>query len=205
MRVTKANVSRICGICERSLLMGERVSRFSPQGDSELVDVCPLCTEIAVEHGWVKEGSPTTPTVSDRRRRRRSGLGRWLDDLRRPPSAEPVLAEPILRRLSDDELAVVEAADAFNSSDYRRTVGGIAKSLGRPRASIVQLPGVKGELLVSVAWDISWYQYRVSPDAAQPVRLEQRGHDLADLGQQYRTWNARLEDDGRLVPEIERL
>lgn len=205
MRVTKANVSRVCGICERSLLMGERVTRFSPQGGSELVDVCPLCTEIAVEHGWVKEGSPTTPMVSERRRRRRGGLARWLDDLRRPPAEEPVVAEPILRRLTEDELALVDAAEAFNTSDYRRTVGGIAKSLGTPRASIVQLPGVKGELLVTVAWDISWYQYRVSPDAAQPVRLENRGHDLGDLGAHYRAWNAHLEDGGRLVPDIERL
>ena len=59
--------------------------------------------------------------------------------------------------------------------------------------------------MITVAWDISWYQYRVSPDASQPVRLEQRGHDLADLSGQYQSWNAHLEDDGRVVPEIERL
>ena len=110
-----------------------------------------------------------------------AGLGRWLEDFRRPALPEPVVAEPILRRLSYDELAVVEAADLFNASDYRRTVGGIAKSLGAPRASIVQLPGVNAEARITVAWDISWYQYRVSPDAPQPVRLEQRGHDLSDL------------------------
>ena len=33
---------------------------------------------------------------------------------------------------------MVEAADFFNSSPYRRTVGGIAKSLGQPKASIVR-------------------------------------------------------------------
>jgi len=59
--------------------------------------------------------------------------------------------------------------------------------------------------VITVAWDISWYQYRVTPDAPQPVRLEQRGHDLAELGGQYQTWNAHLEGDGRVVPEIERL
>jgi hypothetical protein len=204
VRVTRTTVARSCAICERSLLMGERVTRFAPHGDHELVDVCPLCTEIALEHGWVKEGSPTTPTLPARRRRRRGGIGRWLEDFRRPALPEPVVAEPILRRLSDDELAVVEAADLFNGSDYRRTVGGIAKSLGAPRASIVQLPGVNAELVITVAWDISWYQYRVSPEAAQPVRLEQRGHDLSDLSGQYQNWNAHLEDDGRIVPEIER-
>jgi hypothetical protein len=112
------------------------------------------------------------------------------------------VSEPILRRLSVPEQQVVEAADTFNSSDYRRTVGGIAKSLGEPRASIIPLSGVMGELVVTVAWDISWYQYRVTPDAAQPVRLAERGHELGDLDGGYQRWNARIEPDGRLVPEI---
>ena len=113
--------------------------------------------------------------------------------------------EPILRRLSEPELAMVEAADLFNSSAYRRTVGGIAKSLGEPRVSIVQLSGVKSELVVTVAWEISWYQYRVSLNSAQPVRLAERGHDPADLESSFVDWNARLAEDGRLVPNIARL
>ena len=92
-----------------------------------------------------------------------------------------------------------------NASDYRRTVGGIAKSLGQPRASIMPLSGVSGELIVTVAWDISWYQYRVTPDAAQPVRLAERGHELTELDATYKRWNAKIEGDGRLVPDIERL
>ena len=72
---------------------------------------------------------------------------------------------------------MVEAADLFNASQYRRTVGGIAKSLGPPRISIVALSGVNAEVVVTVAWDISWYQYRISPDSDNPVRLEGRGHD----------------------------
>jgi hypothetical protein len=112
------------------------------------------------------------------------------------------VAEPILRRLSAREQQMVEASDIFNASDYRRTVGGIAKSLGEPRASIIPLSGVSGELVVTVAWDISWYQYRVTPDSAQPVRLAERGHELAELDPGYKSWNARIEQDGRLVPEI---
>ena len=57
----------------------------------------------------------------------------------------------------------------------RRTVGGISKSLGEPRISIVPLSGVNTEIVITVAWDISWYQYRVTPDLAQPVRLAERG------------------------------
>src|ERR671922_705725 len=205
MRISRQAVlaARTCAICERTLLMGERSVRFSPNGE-DFVDVCPLCQDTAVEHGWLKEGSPTTPTVPTQRRRRRRGLASLFDTRRQPPD-DPVVAEPILRRLSAREQRMVEAADIFNASDYRRTVGGIAKSLGEPRASIVPLSGVTGELIVTVAWDISWYQYRVSPDSAQQVRLAQRGHELSELDDGYKRWNARIEQDGRLVPEIERL
>src|SRR5437763_14901498 len=99
MRVTKVGVTRVCAICERTLLLGERAFRYAPEEGAELVDVCPLCQEVAVEHGWLKEGTPTTPTVvGDRRRRRRTlpevlGLRRTHVDALVPP-------EPILRRLS---------------------------------------------------------------------------------------------------------
>jgi hypothetical protein len=202
-QLARQQTKLICAVCERTLLTGERSVRFSPDG-YEFVDVCPLCTDIALEHGWVREGSPTTPTVPNQRRRKRRGLTSLFDP-RRQPADDPVVAEPILRRLSVPEQQMVEAADIFNGSDYRRTVGGIGKSLGQPRASIVPLSGVSGELIVTVAWDISWYQYRVTPDSAQPVRLAERGHELADLDATYQRWNAKIEGDGRLVPDIERL
>src|SRR5438105_14165268 len=126
-QLARQPVKHICAVCERTLLTGERALRFSPNGE-DFVDVCPLCQEIAVEHGWIKEGSPTTPTVPNQRRRRR-GLASFFH-VRRAAQQEPVVAEPILRRLSAPELEMVEAADLFNSSAFRRTMGGIAKSLG---------------------------------------------------------------------------
>jgi hypothetical protein len=202
MRVTRAAVTRTCAICERSLLMGEHATRFSPDG-GDYVDVCPLCAEIAVEHGWLREWGPTSPAVPFEPRRRRGRLSALLAG-RRAEEA-PVAPEPILRRLSEPELAIVEAADLFNGSQHRRTVAGVAKSLGAPKASIVPLSGVSGEMVVTVAWEISWYQYRVSPDAPQPVRLAERGHDLEELEATFQDWNARLAEDGRLIPDIARL
>ena len=100
---------------------------------------------------------------------------------------------------------MVEAADLFNASQYRRTVGGIGKSLGEPRVSVVTLSGINAEAVVTVAWDISWYQYRVSPDSDNPVRLEGRGHDPAELEGAFTGWNAHMSEDGRIVPDIARL
>jgi hypothetical protein len=204
MRVTRQSVARTCAVCERTLLMGERATRFAPDGEN-YVDVCPLCQDLAIESGWLKEGSPTTPTVSTDRPRRKLSLSSLFEARKSAVAESPVADEPILRRLSEPELAVVEAADLFNQSDYRRTVAGIAKSLGEPKTSIRSLSGVSGEVVITIAWDISWYQYRVSPESAQPVRLEERGHELAELDQLYKDWNAHLDEHGRLVPNIARV
>jgi len=202
MRISRQAVlaARTCAICERTLLVGERSVRYSPDGEGFL-DVCALCQEIALEHGWLKEGSPTSPLVADSRRRRRLGPLAALFEPRKP-AAEPVVDEPILRRLSGPELAMVEAADLFNASAFRRTVAGLAKSLGQPRASIVPLSGVNSEVVLTVAWEISWYQYRITPDSGQQVRLEERGHDPNEIEPMFTTWNARLAPDGRIVPDI---
>ncbi len=203
MRVTRVMTERQCGICERTLLMGERTVRFSPNGGVKYVDVCPLCHEEALDHGWVKEGSPVTPTISPDRRRSRFSLASFLGA--KGAADAPVATEPILRRLSESELAIVEAADLFNASQFRRTVGGIAKSLGTPRVSIVPLSGVNQEIVVTVAWEISWYQYRITPESTQPVRLAERGHDPDELDASFTESNAHMVEDGRIVPDLARL
>ncbi|HEY4976685.1 MAG TPA: hypothetical protein VII05_04960 [Gaiellaceae bacterium] len=203
MRITRNESSRPCAICGRRMLMGEQFGRFSSGGTDELVEVCRLCAEKAIDHGWTREGAPTTPTRSEARKKR--GLLSSLFGIARDEVEEPVLAEPILRRLGDDDMAVVEAADVFNTSPYRRTVGGVARSLGEPHSSIVALSGAKAEFVLTVAWDLSWYQYRISLDAAQPVRLVERGHELQELKQPFTNWNAHVEEDGRVIPNVARI
>lgn len=184
--------------------MGERAVRYSPNGGEYYVDVCPLCQEIATEYGWLKEGSPTTPTIPAQRRKRKFSLASLLG-LPKLPAEEPVASEPILRRLSDEELAIVEAANLFNASQFRRTVGGIAKSLGTPKVSVIPLSGVTSDVIVTIAWEISWYQYRVASDSSAPVRLAERGQDLDELEDSFVEWNAHMEDEGRIVPDIARI
>ena len=156
----------------------------------------------ALEHGWLKEGSPTTPACPTRAAAGGSARLAAFFEPRRPV-AEPVVDEPILRRLSGPELAMVEAADLFNASAFRRTVAGLAKSLGQPKASIVPLSGVEqrgrpdrrvGDLVVPV------------PDhsrlgAAGAPRGARAGSGRASSAM-FTSWNARLAPDGRIVPEI---
>jgi hypothetical protein len=200
--VKKQDVFRTCAICHRTLLLGERAVRFTPGGD-EWVDVCALCTATADEHGWLKEGSPTAPILPESRRRRRlGGLGSLLEHRRAEP--EPMVSEPMLRRLSPEEQAMVEAAEIFNDSAYRRTIAGIAKSLGPARVSLLPLSGVNPEVVVTITWEISWYQYRVVFDSQQPVRLAERGYELHELDPRFAKWNGHLSEDGRVTPDIPR-
>ena len=204
MRVIKSTVARECAVCERTLLQGELAIRFSPDGQG-FVDVCTLCQDVALDHGWVREGIAVSPTLTHTPRRRRQKT-LWQALLgAREEEPEPVVTEPILRRLSDEEIALVEAAELFNQSPFRRTVAGVARSLGPPRASIAPLSGVNAETVITIAWEITWYQYRVSPELAQPVRIAERGQDVEEIDPSFTAWNAALEDDGRLVPELVRV
>ncbi len=203
MRITRNELSKPCAICGRRLLMGEQFSLFSPGGNDELVEVCRLCSEKAIDHGWSREGTPTTPTRAEVHKKR--GLLSSLFGVARGEMEDSMLPEPILRRLDDEALVIVEAADVFNTSPYRRTIGGVARSLGEPHASIVALSGVKAEFVLTVGWELSWYQYRISLDSAQQVRLVERGHELQELKQPFTNWNARVEEDGRVVPDVARI
>lgn len=201
MRVTKATVRRGCAVCERTLLQGEYALRFSPDG-VEFVDVCPLCTDIALDYGWVREGGPISPALTSHTRRKRP---RWAQILGvGNGESQPVVPEPVLRRLSDSEAALVEAADLFNASLFRRTVEGVARALGAPLVSIVPLSGVNSELVLTFAWEITWYQYRVLPEAGQPIRLADRGADISEIEPAFTDWNAALDESGRVVPNIAR-
>lgn len=141
--------------------------------------------------------------LRDRLKRRRSERRREVSvaDLyaaaELPPSLGPIgVGAPEHRRLVDEqrqaasERAVDIAVDTFNDSPYRRTVSGIAKSLGRPRISVIALGGTRPDVVITVAWELSWYQYRVDPTTLPAVRLEGRGDDVAELPGRWRAWNA---------------
>jgi hypothetical protein len=201
MRVTKATVRRACAVCERTLLQGEYTVRFSPDG-VEFADVCSLCQDVALDYGWVREGGPISPALAAHARKKRP---RWAQLLGvGNGDSQPVVTEPVLRRLTDSEAAVVEAADLFNASLFRRTVEGVARALGAPLVSIVPLSGVNSELVLTFAWEITWYQYRVLPEAGQPIRLADRGADISEIEPAFTDWNATLDEGGRVIPNVAR-
>src|SRR5205814_8553275 len=68
-------------------------------------------------------------------------------------------------------------ADRFNASEARRTVAGLIRSLGEPQASL--RAGAKGKpSTVTVAWEISWYQWEIDPGEHGAVREVGKGKEI---------------------------
>ena len=179
----------------------DEIAGFLGLFDHLLRDVCTLCSDVAIDHGWVKEGVAISPTLQQPQRRRRQ-RSLWQSLLgARGEEIEPVVSEPILRRLGDDDDGLVEAAELFNATQFRRTIAGVGKALGEPQASITPLSGVNAEMVLTFAVDYVLVPVprltRVLPAGAR----RRRGQDVANLDKSFRRWNATVTEDGRLRSE----
>ena len=98
------------------------------------------------------------------------------------------------------QVKVERALELFNQSEHVRTIGGIAKTLGEPWVSAAPLTQAPAEVSIVVAWELSWYRFRVDlGDADDPVTLVNKGQELDELEEGMRDWNATALADGRLA------
>ena len=128
------------------------------------------------------------------------------------------LAEPVFTRLrkrgpaprkprhvravpTNAQLKIDRALDLFNDSEHPRTIAGIARTLGPPHASAVTSAESAAEVLLTIAWELSWYQFTVDlSDPREPVGVRSQGQELHELGDEVRSWNLEADSDGRLHP-----
>ncbi len=103
--------------------------------------------------------------------------------------------------LVEDGLTSLELAAArFNASEAGHTVSGLTRTLGEPRVSVGASAGVADEARVTVAWELTWYQWGVSlGEAPRPVREIAKGREIGELEYAARQWNASATADGRIV------
>jgi hypothetical protein len=97
------------------------------------------------------------------------------------------------------EALMRRAVERFNSSEERRKVAGLMRSLGEPQAGVQ--PNARRQLaLVTVAWELSWYQWEVGADGEGdgPVREVAKGAEVSELDESARAWNAVVDEDGTL-------
>ena len=106
------------------------------------------------------------------------------------------------------EVKVERALELFNGSEHQRTIAGLVRTLGPPWASARPDLEQPSAVDVVVAWELSWYRFRVDlGDEGHPVALLDKGEELEQLDGELRTWNTEVDEDGRLltapVPEEE--
>jgi hypothetical protein len=194
--VTDANPEyESCVICGRTILRGERVSEYV-DGDGETVGVCELCKARAEAAGWVPAAYAATTSRNPERRRAwvgsalRERFARRLEAERgatQAPAEQPPSEQPQAPPKERTPL------DVFNSSGEARKVAGLLRSLGEPRVSVRQ-PGPNTALIV-VAWDLSWYRWRVKGGSVTELA---KGNEISELPVSDREWNASAAEDGTL-------
>jgi hypothetical protein len=192
IEIRRQDTDTTCAVCGRTVLLGERLVNYHRIGLDDAL-VCELCIDQADARGWSREGAPTLPVQLAGRPER--GLRGLLRQRRRHVTA-PQPFDPEL--LPDDPADAVEASlELFNESTHPRTVSGIARTLGDPKVSVLRRS--HREVVVTVAWDLSWYQYRIDMLGAQTVTLQRRGSEVDELDAPFREWNAQAEADGTVA------
>jgi hypothetical protein len=112
----------------------------------------------------------------------------------RPKDPRHVRAVP-----TNAQVKVERAVEVFNSSEHPRTIAGIARSLGEPWVTATPLEDSPSEVSIVVAWELSWYHYRVDLGTEHdPVTLIGKGEELDELDGWAREWNASASADGSI-------
>ncbi len=122
-----------------------------------------------------------------------------------PPSASPDPAargarvDPLEREASP--LSPFErAASRFNASEAGHTVAGLVRTLGPPWVSVGAAAGAPREVRITVAWELSWYQWGVDlGDEGRPVFQLAKGREIDQIDAAARQWNASAVEGGRIV------
>ena len=165
---------------QRRSLVGRLRGMFDNEGE--------VPEEPAVEEPPVFDDEQPTPAPPPREREREPV---------RPSRRE---ARHIRAVPTTAEVKVERALELFNASDHPRTIAGIARTLGPPWVHASPDAAAGSEVTIVVAWELSWYRYRVDlGDADEPLHLLEKGDELGELEEPLREWNAIADDDGRLA------
>jgi hypothetical protein len=100
-----------------------------------------------------------------------------------------------------EELTPFERAAArFNASDAGHAVRGLVRTLGDPRVSVGALAGAADEARITIAWELTWYQWSVDlSDELRPVRELAKGREITEIDYAARQWNASATAEGRIA------
>lgn len=217
IRTSPSDAHTSCDVCGRTLLRGEEAQLYLDGGAHRAV--CELCTARAAHEGWIPEGAvPAYDGRGAAADRRRSLLGRLRRRREAAPDSEASLARgedpngaPWPPRIREPrhvraiptsvDHKIAAAIEAFNGSEHRRTVLGVARSLGPPTVSVRPVEGRASVVHVVVSWELCWYRYEVDlADEEQGPRVAAQGSELHELAAEERHPNAICDEYGALAP-----
>ena len=133
--------------------------------------VCELCRERAERLGWVDPAAPG------------ANVGKRDPEARETPRGR-----------------LERAVSRFNASEAARTVAGLMRSLGEPWVSVGAAAGSPNEVRITVAWELSWYQWGIDlGDELRPAFQIDKGSEVEQLDRSARQWNASAVEGGQLV------
>ncbi len=148
-----------------------RIAREDEEAEEPPVDDSPL----------EQEPPPPEPRRSPDPAAPGAGVGR----------PEPIAEAPGTR--------LERAAARFNASPESRTVAGLMRSLGAPWVSVGAAAGSPSEVRITIAWELSWYQWGVDlRDEGRPVHSIDKGHEIDELDNSARQWNAVADEGGQI-------
>lgn len=204
-----------CRVCGRTLLLGERsIGYFTATGEGPF-DVCELCAPKAYRYGLRSQPYSPEEITRTLRGGMALRASRWLRKLVsrsdvKGPSIPVVQGSAVITATTQNSkrrsmrrrpqvaldsttlgtvpvgtAAIGVAIAAFNQSSNSRTLAGLYRTLGAPRASVTPRSATDREVILTVAWEIVWYQFRIMPDAI----AQERGQYLSDLQDRWKDWN----------------
>jgi hypothetical protein len=119
---------------------------------------------------------------------------------RRRPRTRPKDPRHVRALPGTPEARLERALELFNGTEHQRTVAGLARTLGPAWVAAVPDALAPSTVDVVVAWELSWYRFRVDlGDARDPVTLVESGEELDQIDENLREWNATVDAEGRLV------
>jgi hypothetical protein len=100
---------------------------------------------------------------------------------------------------TSEDHKMASAVEAFNRSEHRRTIAGVARSLGAAAVAIVPDPNHPTVVRIVVSWELCWYRYEIDlADDLPSVRIDGQGYELTELSDRERVPNAAADDVGQL-------
>lgn len=226
-----------CAVCGRGILRGEHTYDYlNPAGERlEVCELCrsradaagwmtpeqaarqprerPRSGRAAGARAWlVRMRDRSAAALEGRRRRAASPEGEEdaaaSEDPAPPAPPAPRSERREARRAQHrPEHRLRRALQSFNAAEQRRTVSGLGRSLGQAQGAAVLVPGGDGGVRITVAWELSWYQWEVVPtEYGDAIREVAKGNEVTELAEADRDWNLVVAGDGSLrlaVPGVD--